>query len=227
MKELETAIVAAFNKMAETGAIQTIIENKIEKTVADILDGILKSYSDFGKNLATHIQQSLNVDLSQLGLVGYNDIVLKIIKAKLDDSINIIGKNRLEKELSELLVNPPAEIKLSQLVTDMKESYQDRGYSQCTCIVEDSAYSSTICQAYLRIYLDAKEKDKNSCEYRLGVTDKGEVYSFNISGRDPAKTIFVGPSYGFDRALFQMYTAKTKLIVDEDEVERYYPGYDD
>ncbi|MEE9159968.1 MAG: hypothetical protein V3U60_16485 [Gammaproteobacteria bacterium] len=60
MQELEQAIVASFQKMADEGKIQAIIESKIEKTVDDVIDHALRSYSDFGKELTAAIEGSLN-----------------------------------------------------------------------------------------------------------------------------------------------------------------------
>lgn len=222
MKELETAITAAFTKMAETGAIQKIIEQKIEKTVEDILGDLLRSYSDFGKGLKETIQNSLNVDLRELGLAGYNDIILKIVKTKLDASMEVFGKEQIEKDLEELLKSPPAEIKLSELVEQLKEGHEDEDHYQCTCIV---AWSDT--DGYGRVYLhEDGEKSKSQCSYELAFAKNGRIYSFSIEGRDPSKKIFCGPFYGFERTLFQMYTAKTRLIIDEDDVDIYYPGRD-
>jgi hypothetical protein len=223
MKELESAIVAAFTKMAETGAIQAIIEKKIEKTVDEILGDALRSYSDFGKNLSEVIKGAMNVDLRQLGLVGYNDIVLKIVKAKLDHSMEVFGKAQIEKYLEELLKCPPAEIKLSELVEQLKEAHSDDERYECTCIVEWGKSDG-----WGRVYLDKNgDKRKYDCEHSLSFTKEGEIYSFSIEGRDPSKKIFCGPFYGFERTLFQMYAAKTRLIVDEDDVEIHYPGSED
>lgn len=222
MKELESAIVAAFSKMAETGAIQTIIEKKIEKTVEEILSEALRSYSEFGKGLTGIIKASLNVDLHQLGLVGYNDIILKIVRAKLDTSMEVFGKAQIEKDLEELLKSPPAVIKLSELVEQLKEKHCDGDFHECTCIVD---WGNS--DGWGRVYLDKDaDKRKNDCEHSLAFTKEGEIYSFSIDGRDPSKKIFCGPFYGFERTLFQMYAAKTKLVIDKDEVDIYYPGCD-
>lgn len=220
MKELETAIIAAFNKMAESGAIEKIIEEKISKTVDSILDSALKSYSDFGKDLEKTIKDGLKVDLKKLDLLEYNHIILAIIKKKLDHSVLTVGKERLEKEMEELLASPPAEVKLSALVEMLKEGADDRSGSECTCIVEGS-----ISDGWGHVYLDKNDdKDKHQCDYRLAYTDKGEVYSIHIDGRDPKESLFIGPLYGFERSLFQMYVAKTRLIVDRDDVDTYYSG---
>lgn len=225
MKEMELAVVAAFNKMAEGGAIQKVIEEKMAATVAEVIGKVLGRYSDFGKKLEDHVAASLNIDLCDLNLVGYNETVLKIIRQQLDESINTIGRKRMEESMKELLSNPPAEITLSQLVEEMKKANEDRGYYECTCIVE---YSDTsFCSDYKRVYLDKEGgKSNRECDIQLAVTGSGEVFSFSIRGQDLKATIFAGPFYGFDRNLFQMYAAKTKLIIDEDYVNRNYPGYD-
>jgi len=224
MKELEDAMVAAFRKMAKAGTIQEIIEKQISKTVEEILSNALKSYSDFGRNMEKVVKESMNVDLKGLGLSGYNDIILKIIKTKIDNGMETFGKAQIEKDLEELLKAPPAEIKLSELVEQLKQDAigPDRQCGECTCIIE---WSNT--DGYGRIYLDEDYmKEKRSCAYELAFSKDGEVYSFSIEGRDPSKKIFCGPFYGFERLLFQMYTAKTKLIVDEDGVNTFYPGCD-
>lgn len=163
------------------------------------------------------------MDLRQLGLVGYNEIVLKIVKAKLDASVEVFGKAQIEKDLEELLKSPPAEIKLSDLVEQMKEAHKDDERYECTCIVDWGTSDG-----WGRVYLDKNgDKRKNDCEHSLAFTKEGEIYSFSIDRCDPSKKMFFGPTYGFERSLFQMYAAKTKLIIDEDEVSRHYPGYDD
>ena len=221
MKELETAIVAAFATMTKTGAIQQIIEKEIERTVGDILHSSLNSYSGFGKQLEKVINDSLNVDMEQLGITGYNYTILNIIKSKLDSSIEVIGRAQIEKDLEELLQCPPKEIKLSQLVEQLKNNY-DEIHDECTCIV-----STSTPDGWGRIYLHKQSSvNRRDCEYVLAYTADGEIYNISIDGRDPSKRIFCGPFYGFERTLFQMYAAKTRLIIDEDEVNIYYNGFD-
>jgi len=228
MKEMESAVVAAFTTMAESGALQKIIEEKVAKTVSDCVGNVLSSYSDFGKALSEHVKGALNVDFKELGLVGYNEIVLKIIKTKLTDSINTVGKQRIEKELSELLVDPPAEIKLSALVDQFKERLdrEDRRSSRITCIVDTSDLTG-LCPGYAHVFIDKKSgTSKYSCQIQIDVTPTGEVYGLKIGGQDIKNTLFLGPHFGFERSLFQMYAAGTKIIVDDDEVNDYF-GDDD
>jgi len=222
MKELELAVVAAFNTMAESGVLQKIIEEKVAKTVSECVGNVLGSYSDFGKALNEHVKDALRVDFKDLGLVGYNEIVMKIIKAKLTDSINTVGVKRLEKELSDLLVDPPAEIKLSDLVDQFKSRLDsDRRSSRITCIV-DTTDSTGLCPGYAHVFLDEESgTSKYSCNIRLDVTLAGKVYGLKIGGQDIKNTLFIGPHFGFERSLFQLYAAGTKIIVDHEEVDDY------
>jgi hypothetical protein len=157
-----------------------------------------------------------------LGLAGYNDIILKIVKEKLDNGIEAFGKAQIEKDLEELLKAPPAEIKLSELIEQMKSRARGDHDSECTCLIEWGSNDG-----WGRVYLDeGSAKSRRDCKYELAFTKDGEIYSFSIDGRDPSKKMFCGPFYAFERTLFQMYAAKTKLIMDKGEVNTYYPGCD-
>lgn len=219
MKELEEAIVNSFRKMRENGTIEKIIEAKLEKTVSEIFDEVLRSYSDFGKKLKETVETTLKVDFSQLGFDGYNDIVLKIIQRKMDSAIGLVVRAKLEEGLDDLFKTPPTEIKLSELVNQMKgDEFDER--EECTCIVKHRD------RGYGRVYLDeCPNKNYDECKYEIAFDDKGTVYQISIDGYKQKEKLFVGPFFGFERTLFQLYAAKTKLIVDEDAVELSYPEH--
>jgi hypothetical protein len=228
MKEMEIAVTAAFTTMAASGALQKVIEENVTKAVSECVKNTLGSYSDFSKALNEHVKTALNVDFRELGLTRYNEIVLKIIKAKLADSINTVGVQRLEKEMGELLVNPPAEIKLSALVEQFKRNLDryDRRDGRITCDV-NTADSTGICPGYAHIYMDKESgKSRYSCEIQIDVTPAGKVFGLKIGGTDIKNTLFVGPHFGFERSLFQLYAAGTKIIVDGDDIDDYCGGED-
>jgi len=228
MKEIETAVTAAFTTMAASGALQKVIEENVVRAVSECVKNTLGSYSDFSKALNEHVKAALNVDFRELGLTGYNEIVLKIIKTKLADSINSVGVQRLEKEMGELLVDPPAEIKLSDLVEQFKESLDryDQRDNRITCDV-NTAGSTGICPGYAHIYMDKESgKSRHGCGIQIDVTPTGEVFGLKISGTDIKNTLFVGPHFGFERSLFQLYAGGTKILVDSDDVDDYYGDED-
>src|SRR4051812_9474145 len=116
MKELENAVTAAFRGMVSSGKLNQIIEKKIGETVEDVIGSALRPYSDFGKSLSTAVQGALHIDANKLALPGYNEIVLQIVKKKLEHGLEVIGKERLEKDLEHLLSGGvPQEITISKL----------------------------------------------------------------------------------------------------------------
>ncbi len=57
----------------------------------------------------------------------------------------------------------------------------------------------------------------------------GRVYSVRINEIAPKNALFIGPIYGFERKLFQLYAAGTKLVIDcdVDDIDTSYPGRGD
>jgi hypothetical protein len=224
MKEFEDAILVAFRGMVSSGKLSQIIEKKVEETVDSVVDSALRTYSDFGKSLSQAVEGSLSIDKNKLALPGYNEIVLQIIKKKLEHAIETIGKERLEKDLENLLsAAAPKEIMVSDLVEQFKswvreDLYRNDHDDRITYIEEKSQYGGGW------IYLDPKAKrEKYSCQFRLGYGSDGEIFSATISGQDAGKKIFLGGLHGFERTLFQIYAAKTQVIIDTKEPDIYQP----
>lgn len=228
MKEMEQAVATAFSNIAGSGFIEKQIEEQLSKSIAGIVKSQLESYSEFGKALNEHVKKALQVDFSGLGLPGYNDMILKIVRRQVDAGLADVLSTQVEGQLTKLLKPAPAEIKLSELIKEFIEQSAD----DCPCDNPNSIslHIEKSDRGYRRIYLDKDEgKSMYACAIHIAITGEGEVYSLKINEFDPKKTLFVGPIYGFERRLFQMHAAGTKLIVDgddEDSFDTYYPGRD-
>lgn len=228
MEQLQQAVTDSFKKIVESGVIEAAIEKKLTETINSILDSELRSYSDFGKQLGAQVKSALNVDFSNLQLPGYNDLILRIVRKQVDALVTNSVALHVEEQMTALLAPPPAEIRLSKLVADFIEANKPDG---CACgesdhislLVEKSEHG------YCHVYMDKDAgKSKYSCDLQVHVNSDGRVYSLKINDKEIGKSLFIGPMYGFDLDLFQMYAAGTKLIVDgdEDSIDTYYPGHD-
>lgn len=228
MKELQQAVGDAFEKIVAAGTIEAAIEKKLTETVTSIIDHELRSYSDFGKALEAHVKSAINVDLQRLELPGYNDLILKLISRQVAAQLDSQLAAHVEKQMTELLAPPPAEIKLS----DLLKQFIDNKASDCPCDGPEaiSLHVERSSGGYAHVYFDEKEhQQKYSCEYSIHIDSEGKVYSLKIKEQDPKKQIFVGPFYNFERRIFQLYAAGTKLIIDGDDADAfdtYYPGRD-
>jgi hypothetical protein len=231
MQELQNAVANAFANVVAAGTIEKAIEEKLSKTITSIIDDELRSYSDFGKSLSEQVKAALAVDFSNLGIPGYNDLILKVVRRQVDAHVNSVIATQVESQLTELLESAPESITLTQLVAEFIKDRSD--YHGCSCDGPDEITlvvdGSSSVDGYHNIYLDEEGgKSKYSCAIQIATNKEHTVYSLKIDDRDPKKTLFVGPLYNFERRLFQMYAAGTKLIIDatEDDIDTSYPGRD-
>lgn len=97
------------------------------------------------------------------------------------------------------------------------------GPDRITLRVEESQYGSRW------ISLDKAEGTREyDCEIRFGVSDQdGRMFGLRLDKREIEKTLFIG-FYGFEREIFQLHAAGSKLIIDgdSDSINTYYPGRD-
>jgi hypothetical protein len=233
MKELQQAVATAFENVVSSGAIEAAIEEKLGQTIIKIIEQQMSSYGDFGEALKARIDEALNIDLREITLPSYGDLIGKIVRTRIDGVMHKEFSEAIDAHLGKLLSPAPAQITLDKLIDDYIESKKDYGGGMLaghdfTFAIESQDYG------YWRIGIDQDPgQELRRCGIQIAVTREGCVYSLDINGKDLKERLFVGPLFNFERALFQMYTAKTKLIIPEgasadDYPTRFpYPGEDD
>ncbi|WP_205168796.1 hypothetical protein [Burkholderia sp. LMG 13014] len=230
MKELEQAVSNAFSNIVTSGTIEKAIEEKLTKTITSIVNEELQSYSEFGKQLSEHVKKAVQVDFSKLGLPGYNDLILKIIRKRVEEDLNEQIERHVATQLDELLAPAPEEIKLSELVADFIKFQAEKQSYSCSCDLPDRITLTVDTEgSFTHIGLDKEAGiDRYRCPWRIDTMD-GRVYSVRINEIDPKNTLFIGPIYGFERKLFQLYATGTKLVIDcdVDDIDTSYPGRGD
>lgn len=219
MKELKQAVSDAFDKIVASGTIEQAIEKKLTETITSAIDEQLRSYSDFGKTIKDQVSKALAVDLSVAGLPTYGHLVTEIIRRRVDASLQGEFAAQLEKDIAELLAPAPAEITLEALIEEFIKEHEDgREGEKFTLLIENEG------RGFAYVALDKEEgTDKYSCDYRIGVHD-GKVYTLNFGRQDVQKALFVGPLGGFEKLLFQLFSAKSKLVIPAD-VDTYSHDY--
>lgn len=225
---IQEQVQSALNNIVASGTIEEIITKKVEKTIEDILTDSLRSYSDFGKKLEEVIKQSLQIDLSKISTIGYQQIVVDIVKQKLQEAtLNHISEP-IEKALNEVIA--PFEkrtYKLSEIIEKYKEHQWDSSDDdemEISFHVEESSYGS------IHIGFDKEnDKKKYNCEYQFSIDKKGNnIYSFEIKGWKSQKGDLRSSSiHGeFDHFIFNLYASQCPIEIDENWVETYWTRYD-
>lgn len=224
MIDLEKMVQTSLRGMADSGKIVEIVDKHAEQLVNSVVRDALATYSDFGKSLSKALGDSLRVDVNSIGLPQYNALVLEIVRRQLGKSLEQSGRQQLEKNMEALLASEaPKEIKITKLIEDFKkwvvEDDKSRRGREITAFVEPTEYGS------FWISLDPKgDQTRHMCRFRLLVNeDTGALATAWLSGVDTSKALFLGGLYGFERDLFQMWTVKTRIVIDAKEFDLYLP----
>jgi len=220
MDQLKEAVAAAFDKVVASGAIEEAIHKQIGAAVTAGINEHLRDYSDFGKTLKAKIGTLIEIDLDTIDLPSYRQLVGDIIKKRVGAVMSTEFTEKLDKDIAELLEPVPASITLQALLDEFIESKKDawnahelRG-EKFTLNINRSEN----CDGYLDVSIDEdpNQARHSSCAIHLRIRGDGEVWALSLGGTDIKNKIFVGPLFNFEKRLFQMYTAKTRLIIDAD-----------
>lgn len=206
-------INAEAEKFAKSGKMETIIATEIESMAKGVIGDVFRSYGSFAKGLEKHIQDNLNVNFKELGIDGYNKLVLEVLKQQIEGNLMEVGKARIEEQMTELLSNVPGEVKVSELIEDFvkqnkeDEEYPDYAHENMTILVEEE-------DDFLYVSLDEEEgKSKYSCDVRYSIY-KDKIFSLTFGGKDVEKTVFLGNLHGFEKKLFHLWAGKATVIND-------------
>lgn len=228
--DLNVMINDSLAKLHEEGFVEKIVKSHLEKTIESVVSDSLRSYSDFGKNLSKKVEEVLQINLDKLDIPSYNQLILATITDHLNAVVHEQGVNRMKEQLDSILLTSKEEYKLSEIMEELSEEiegldeldYEDT--HEMTLIIDREWSWMT------RIYFDAEsDKEKYDCKYCIYVDAKtGQVDSIRIrdtsfrSNKEykefDAKTI-MGGFYGMEQTLFKMYARRSKLVIDEDDVE--------
>lgn len=212
MIDLNKIVNDSMEQIEKEGFVEKIVKERLEKTISDIVDDTFRSWSDFGKNLKTHIEENLNVNLEKLSIDGYNTLVLKAVQEKLDNAMKIQGVEKIKESMDNMLKDVEDEYSLSELIEELKqEDYREEWEydedDQITLIIEESG-------SFKYIYMD-KESDKRKyeCDYRILIY-KNEISSVTIKNKAIDKKSIMAGFSNLGDTLFKIYASGAKIVLD-------------
>jgi hypothetical protein len=230
---LKLAIDAAVERLIASEAIEAAIQQQIAKTVIEVVTHELRPYSEFGKLVTEKVKQALVFHDETLALPSYNACILQILRAQVEQRTNAIIQQQIVEQMDNLLEPAPESITLSALVQKFIDRQREEQHAGCVCFGEMGQISLHVKEdrtaGFWTLCLDGrKDKTDHECEIRIGVY-KDSLYHLTFHNATVEKQMFAGPFYGFERMLFQMRAAGTKLLRDCDpsEIETSYSlGHD-
>lgn len=224
--DLNKIVNEALVQMKEESFVESVVKKRLEKTIEDIVDDVFREYSDFGKKLKGYIEENLNINFKNLGLEGYNGLVLAAVKEELDKAITVQGIEKIKQATEEMLSDVKSEYTLTEIIEklkgeSLKEEWEFDYDEKISLIIEDGG------RGYNHIYLDEEEKDrKYEHDYQIDINPDGKPYSIKLKGDDINPKKIMGGLYGIDRLLFQIYASGAKINLDNgndsDDYDLYY-----
>lgn len=224
--DLNVIVNNTLSELKEEGYVEKIVKKQLEKTIQDIIEDSLRSWSDFGKELKQQVQEQMNFNLEKLDIPSYNHVVMNIIKNELERSVHEEGAKQIQESIQDLLGTAKKEYKLSELIKEIVEhdcelnelDYDD--YKEITVIVEDK-YGSKY------VYIDPEEdKPWYQCKYKLVLDDDLTVRRAEIGEKSFDNKVIMGGLFGVDATIFKMWIRKSKLIIDRYETSFSNPEFD-
>lgn len=218
--DFRTAVIESLDRLIASGAIEKAIEATLAKTIATVLEHELRSYSDFGKQIEEAVKQSLAIR-GDLDLPAYNDTLLQILRRQVETQTNAVLEQQVVSRMKELLTPAPESITLTKLVEAFMEQVKDHTDSGCVCYGEgEYGVSVDVTQdGYFGHIRLADEPDAKKWDIDIGFSNREQtIYSLRL-GAETEGRIFAGPFYNFERLLFQMKAAGTKIVIDCDPAD--------
>jgi hypothetical protein len=125
MKELNEIVINKTSEMINDGTVESLITERLEKTIAESIDSAMKSYGEFGKAITQKIKSSIQCAGQDIILPEYNQFIKKVVE---DKFAQVLEKNAVPHltELIEDVIKPvKKEAKISELLNKIEELWGD------------------------------------------------------------------------------------------------------
>ncbi|MCC2521048.1 hypothetical protein [Vibrio coralliilyticus] len=228
MKELSEIVNNQISSMINDGAIEEMIQERLNQAIKDSVDQSMRSYGDFGKALEAKVSESLNHALQNVTLPEYNQFIANAVSEAFIETLNENGKARVLDILNNKLGPTPKEITATELLEQIGSYWRDEANTHGHEEIEIN-WNETDGSYYLEIvhpeyswqtikvtFYDHRTPGK----YHIGYIneDKGTI-SGCISGATHA--------LGLAGYLYQLYCAGTTVTGLADEFgSNIYIGWD-
>ncbi|MFW5438893.1 hypothetical protein [Paenibacillus apiarius] len=225
--DLNKMVHDAMADIQKEQVVEKLVRERLEKTLSDVVDSALRSYGDFGKRLQEEVEGQLNINLEKLDIPTYNQMILNVVKEKLDEAITVQGVNKIKARMDEILGGAKQEYRLSEIIEKMKEAAMEYGD------VDDSEISLHIKKGSTLWFIDfdpEEDKERYECRYRISIKEPkdgetGKINTVEIRDKKLDNNAIMGGLRGVEAILFQMYAKGADLIVDDVDMDYPYGDY--
>lgn len=217
--DLNKMVNASLAKIEQENIVKDLVDERIKKTLRDIIEESLGTYSKFGKELKTQIGEQLQINLENLDIPRYNVLIRNAIKLKIDEFVTVNGIEKIKKDLDELFMDTQKEYKLSELINSLKkESRED--YDGC----QEISFHLNDCSSLAFVDFDPEPGLADyECRYKLVIgRETGVIKTAELGDKKIDEKLIMGGLFGTKKMIFQAYASGAKIIIDKENIDTVY-----
>ncbi len=211
--------------------LEEILSNQITATLTGIVRDSFQEYSDFGKKLKETISEKMQVSLSKLELVNYNQFIVQTIEDHMTIA-QIEAVEPIKQAINEIVgLFDQKQIKLSDIFDRFKNDVMNGSCDECGELTFGVERSDEY--GWTSIFMDPDaDKSKYSCKFSFTIHKKGNVYGFKYKDWSSSQLKEVTPAMlsrfdSFEKWLFRIFNSNVEVVIDEEHFETEWHKYED
>lgn len=225
--DISTLIAEAAEKILAPENLAPKLEKALDDAVGKALEEAMGYRSTFREMLNKTMAEAMPSGVDGMTKIGelVASRVASLIATTQDNALSQL----IDKQLADLIEPVPAEMKLSELMSELTRRWDNRDYdrpdgSAPTFIVESSSHGTTT------VYADKNEStDESDCEFEICFTDgSDEILLMRVRGEQHnGRGRLISRRWNDELYLTRLFVGKTKFTIDVREGEQHDHFYRD
>lgn len=217
MLDLNKIMNDSLVKIEEEKFLEQTFEKHIKKCLDEVVGDLFSWGGPLKKQLKAEVEGKLQLNLKDLDIASYSQIISGIVASKLDEAIHIQGVEKVKTEMDEILKKCKETYTLSEIIDELKK--EARGYREDYEIDEDEKVSLHIDDHGSLVFIrfdEDRDESEYRCKYSLTLrTEDNSIHSVKVDGESQDKRMKLGGGSDLTGLLFIMYANGAKVELDQ------------
>lgn len=230
--DLEGAIHKAVDDLKDSGHLEKVITESIQKNITDVLNSAIGGMFGWNGKLRKTIQEviesQMQISTGEFTLPSYRETIINMVADELKGAIEAEGSKKTKEAIAELIKRDvPVELEFKKIIEKVVEEarhFSDELDGEITVHLDDGNGKTLNF-----IHMDEESGLKTyECSHKLVLkplelaTEKQDwfkIHSYNYNGRKYNTSDSFGQDKTLGRWLFELYCAGTKIHYNHEEIK--------
>lgn len=232
MLDIQQIVLNKVKQMEAEGVIQEVIEKKIESVIKETFSDTFSSYSDFGRGIKEKVRKELKIDLDNIKLQEYNDLLTQQIIEVVEKIVTTDSKEHIFNTINDMMsVDVPSTLTLTELINKFKNSLDLddinlENEEALELIDDDEDVNITVHiegdDMFRYLYLDPSPNiSKYKCKYMINLY-KNKINRIEIDNKVIDANKYMSGIYGFNKTLYKLFVIGAEITLDKGVLRSSY-----